>query len=342
MSKHVFPALLLSLWAAAGCQPDQSAEPAAENAPVRGIERLSPAMDRVIPASAEIEVLGEGFEWSEGPVWVEAEDMLLFSDVPTNTLYKWTAENGVEQYLKPSGYTGDAEPAREGANGLALDEQGRLLLCQHGDRRLARMTAPLDAPAPTFETVAAEYQGKRFNSPNDLALHSGGAIYFTDPPYGLPGKDDDPDKELPYNGVFRVAADGSVELLDDGLTRPNGIAFSPDESTLYVANSDPDNAIWMVYDVTDAGGIENGRVLFDATDKVPEAPGLPDGLKVDAAGIIYATGPGGVLILNSEGEHLGTVNTGAATANVALDTDQDTLYMTAHKQLMRVSLTGPR
>jgi gluconolactonase len=142
--------------------------------------------------------------------------------------------------------------------------------------------------------------------------------------------------------VFRVAADGSVELLDNSLARPNGIAFSPDESTLYVANSDPDNAIWMAYEVTDAGGIENGRVLFDATDKVPEAPGLPDGLKVDATGIIDATGPGGVLVFNSEGEHLGTVNTGAATANVALDADQDTLYMTAHKQLMRVSLTGSR
>lgn len=339
MKRHYLPALVLVLLTATACQPERTENAATDQTPPdRGIARLSAQIDDLIPSDARIEVLGEGYQWSEGPVWVEAESMLLFSDVPANTVYRWTAENGVEPYLQPSGYTGDAQPAREGANGLALDLEGRLLLCQHGDRRVARMSAPLSAPQASYETVADNYKGQRFNSPNDLAVHSSGAVYFTDPPYGLPGQDESPDKELAYNGVFRIAPDGEVQLLEDRLSRPNGIAFSPDEKTLYLANSDPDKAIWMAYDVTATGTIENGRVFFDATTMVPDRPGLPDGMKVDNAGVIYATGPGGVLIISDDGEHLGTIKTGAATANVAFNHDQSALYMTAHKQLLRVRL----
>lgn len=341
--------LFLGLLLAAACTSSSqnesadttTAQPATEAVtyPTAGsIERLSGAVDQFIPADAELEILAEGYEWSEGPVWVPQGDYVLFSDIPNNSIFKWKEGEGASLYLKPSGYDGENFEGKEpGSNGLTLDEQGRLVLCQHGDRRIARMTAPLDDPAPEYETIIATYESKRLNSPNDLAYHSSGDIYFTDPPYGLPGGANSDAKELDFQGVYRYAeANGELTLLTDELSRPNGIGFSPDGNTLYVANSDPQRAIWMAYDVTDDGNVENGRVFYDATEKVGEEKGLPDGFAVHSSGHIFATGPGGVWVFTPQGEHLGTLKTGQATANCTFNADESFLYITADMYLMRV------
>ena len=292
-----------------------------------------------MPPEAEIEVLAAGFEWAEGPLWIPQGRYLLFSDVPTNRIYQWQEGLGHRLWLEPSGYSGDVPRGGEpGSNGLALDTSGRLLLAQHGDRRVASLVGPLESPLPVFATVADSFEGRRFNSPNDLALHSSGAIYFTDPPYGLSGGAEDPARELDFQGVYRVDSTGQVTLLTDELSRPNGIAFSPDESTLYVANSDADRPVWMAWDLAPDGSIANGRVFFDATDRVPERPGLPDGLKVDEEGNLFATGPGGVWIFSPEGDHLGTLRTSQAIANCAFGEDGRSLFLTADDSLLRVRL----
>ncbi|HXG60801.1 MAG TPA: SMP-30/gluconolactonase/LRE family protein [Planctomycetota bacterium] len=325
-----------ALWSAALLLASCAQEPAP--ARTRGsIERLDPRLDALIPPDAKMEVLGEGFDWSEGPVWVRSGGYLLFSDIPPNRVMKWKPGEGVSLYLHPSGYTGSRPRTGEpGSNGLLLDPQGRLVLCQHGDRRIARMDAPLDRPAPKFVTLADRYQGKRFNSPNDAVYHSNGALYFTDPPYGLEKLMEDPAKELDFQGVYRLAPNGEVTLLTRELSRPNGIAFSPDEKTLYVANSDPARAIWMAFDVKADGTVGAGRVFFDATKWVSSRKGLPDGLKVDARGNLFATGPGGVLVFAPDGTHLGTLRTGEATANCAWGDDGSTLYITADMYLLRI------
>ena len=304
------------------------------------IERLDPALDRLIAEDAQIEILGEGYAWSEGPVWVKNGGYLLFSDIPNNIIHRWKQGEGVRPYLEPAGYTGtDPRGGETGSNGLTLDREGRLVLAQHGDRRVARMDAPLDSPQPKFITIADRYQGARFNSPNDLVFHSGGDLYFTDPAYGLEKQWEDPKREMNYAGVFRVSAkDGAVTLLTRDMTRPNGLAFSPDQRRLYVAQSDETAAIWRVFDVGPDGTLGNSRVLFDSTPMVKARPGLPDGLKIDTDGNLYATGPGGVLILSPEGKHLGTILTGQPTSNCAFGDDGRTLYMTANMYLMRVRL----
>ena len=307
---------------------------------IGSIERLDPALDQLIPKGAKLEVLAEGFEWTEGPLWISQGAYLLFSDIPPNSIYKWKAGDGHSLYLKPSGYT-SAQPrgGEPGANGLLLDAEGRLVMAQHGDRRMARMDAPLEGPEPKFVTLADRYKGRRLHSPNDAVYHSNGDLYFTDPPYGLEGHVDSPDKELDFQGVYRLSSDGEVTLLTDELSRPNGLAFSPDEQTLYVSNSDPGRAIWMAYDVQPDGDITNGRVFFDATQWVGDRPGLPDGLKVDKAGNLFATGPGGVLVFTPDGVHLGTIDTGQATANCAFGDDGTSLYITADMYLLRIKLT---
>lgn len=295
----------------------------------------------IIAKDAVIETIAEGFSWSEGPVWVESEQMLLWTDVPENIVWSWKEGGQKEEYLKPSGYTGDGD--REGANGLIINKDGQLVLCQHGDRKLVVMNASLNAPQPAFNFIASRYDGKKFNSPNDVIQDSDGLYFFTDPPYGLPKQDADPDKEMDFQGVFRTIPSEEtrkeVILLTDQLTRPNGLALSPDESILYVANSDPKNAIWMKYELTaDKTLKDEGKVFFDATDWVKSKKGLPDGMKIRKDGIIFATGPGGVLVFTPEGKHLGTINTGHATANCALNEDGTMLYMTANNYLMRVPL----
>jgi len=306
---------------------------------IGSIERQDDLINELIPEDAQIEVLADGFDWSEGPLWVEDGEYILFSDIPPNNIFKWAEGEGKSLYLNPSGYTGEAERGGEvGSNGLLLDSKGNLVLCQHGDRRMARMDAPLDEPAAKFLTIADAYEGKKLNSPNDAVYHSNGDLYFTDPPYGLESRMDDPLKELDFQGVYRVDADSNVHLLTDELSRPNGIAFSPDEKTLYVANSDPERAIWMAFDVQEDGSLANGRVFFDVTDKVGEEnKGLPDGMKVLPSGFIFATGPGGVLIFTPQGKHIGTIRTGEATSNCAIGGD-GYLYMTADMYLCRVEI----
>ena len=292
-------------------------------------------LDALVAPGAALEVLGEGFEWSEGPVWIKRDGgYLLFSDIPRNSIMKWQATAGVTLFLKPSGYTGVADYGREpGSNGLTLDREGRLLLAEHGDRRIARMD--WDGGK---RTIADNYQGQRFNSPNDVIVKSNGDVYFTDPIYGLPDREKDKRRELDYCGVFRWSAKtGAVTLLTRELSRPNGLAFSPDEKTLYVANSDPERAIWMEFPVTADGGLGQGKVIKDVTSMVSkENPGLPDGLKVDRAGNLFATGPGGVHILAPDGTTLGRLETGQATANCAWGEDGSVLYVTADMYIVRV------
>lgn len=307
----------------------------AAEGPVLGkIERVDPAFDRLVDSGAVIELLAERkFEWAEGPVWDSAKRRLLFSDIPRNTIWEWSESGGLNTFLKPSGYTG-AEPftGREpGSNGLTFNKAGELILCQHGDRRLAKLSGG------KFVTVVDKYQGKRLNSPNDLAIKSNGDTYFTDPPYGLPKGADDPAKELDFQGVYRLSTRGEVTLLTRELSRPNGLAFSPDERTLYVANSDPRKAVVMAYPVKDDGTLGTGKIFLDATQAAQEKkPGLPDGLKVSRDGTVWATAPGGVLVYSSAGKHLGTLATGVPTANVAFGDDGSTLYITADKNLARV------
>lgn len=299
------------------------------------IERFDPRLDELIPKDAVIEKLAEGFDWSEGPVWDRAGKFLLFSDVPRNHVLKWKEGQGISVYLEPSGYTGKTPRGGEpGSNGLLLDSAGRLVLCQHGDRRVAQLEANR-----SFKSLADRYDGKRFNSPNDGVFHSNGDLYFTDPPYGLLGKNDDPQKEIKFNGVYRLAKDGRVHLLTKQMTFPNGIVLSPDEQTLYVANSDPAKAIWMAYRVQSDGSVDAGRVFFDATAGADKKKGLPDGMKVDAAGNLFATGPGGVLVFSPDGTHLGTINTGEATANCGWGDDGSTLYLTSDMYLCRIKLS---
>jgi gluconolactonase len=245
---------------------------------------------------------------------------------------KWKAGEGISLFMKPSGYTGVADYGREpGCNGLTLDREGRLVLCEHGDRRVARLEK-----GGGKRTLADNYMGKRLNSPNDLVFHSSGALYFTDPPYGLPKQADDPRREMDFCGVYRLAPDGRLTLLTREMTRPNGIAFSPDEKTLYVAQSDPRKAIWMAFPVKSDGTLEEGRVFYDATPMVGKMPGLPDGLKVDRGGNLFATGPGGVHVFSPDGKSLGRIDTGEATANCAWGDDGSTLYITADMYLCRV------
>lgn len=305
--------------------------------PFGSIERKDPRLDALIPPGTHMEVLAGGFDWTEGPLWIKDGGYLIFSVIPPNKIVKWKEGAGASIYLRPSGLTGPKDLRPEpGSNGLLLDPQGRLVLCQHGDRKMARMDAPLSAPAPKFTTLADKHEGKRLNSPNDACYHSSGALYFTDPPYGLASRMEDPTKEIPYQGVYRLGTDGALTLLTKEVTRPNGIAFSPDEKTLYVASSDPDKAVWHAYDVKADGSLANGRIFADFTKLVGKVKGLPDGLKVDVKGNLYATGPGGVVIFAPDGTHLGTLNTGEATSNCGWGDDGSTLYITADQYLVRI------
>ncbi|MDF2159162.1 SMP-30/gluconolactonase/LRE family protein [Algoriphagus sp. CAU 1675] len=301
------------------------------------IERLDPALNSLIPEGSKIEVLASGFEWAEGPLWLEEEQALLFTDVPANKVWKWTESDSLSLYLEPSGYLGERSDKREpGANGLALDLNGNLILCQHGERQVARMNSSLQNPKAEFEILVGEYEGKKFNSPNDLVFNTKGELYFTDPPYGL---DEWDEKELDFQGVYKIGLDGSLSLQIDSLSRPNGIGLSPDERTLYIGQSDPEKARYYAFDLDDNGNVISGRILLDVTNLVGgENKGLPDGLKVDQAGNLFATGPGGVLVISPEGKHLGTIRTGEGTANCAFDKEEKYLYMTADMYLMRLAL----
>lgn len=308
------------------------------NFPTLGeIHRLDSAFDKLIDKDAQLHVLAAGFVWTEGPVWVPGSSgdagYLLFSDIPRNSVFKWSEGVGASLFLKPSGYTGVADYGGEpGCNGLLLDAAGQLVSCEHGDRRISVLTH-----VGGKRTLVDNYQGRRLNSPNDAVFKSNGDLYFTDPPYGLPNRWDDPLRELDFCGVYRLSTDGELTLLTDEMTRPNGIGFSPDEKTLYVAQSDPEAAIWKAFPVNSDGKLGPSRLLHDATASVGKLPGLPDGMAVAADGHIFATGPGGVYVFHPQGRLLGRISTGERTANCTFGgPDGSILYLAADMYLCRI------
>ena len=342
---HIKLLFILLLIAGLGCSTAVKKNPAIEvlesssMATIGSIDILDPAALEIIDTSRALEILAEGHDWTEGPVWIAKHELLLYSDIPPNSIFAWSEEKGPHLFLTPSGYTGEMERNGEpGSNGLLLDSEGRLVLCQHGDRRITRHTGSLSDPQPTYETIADNWQGKRFNSPNDAAYHQNGDLYITDPPYGLEKNVDDPAKEIAFQGVYRIGQDGTVTLLIDSITRPNGIAFSPDFRTLYVACSDPTRAKWYQYELDMQGDIIRGSELYNVTPLVGQEKGLPDGLKVHPSGVLFATGPGGVWIISPEGKALALLRTTQATANCAFDDDFQTLYITADMYLLRLKL----
>ncbi len=306
--------------------------------PQQPVEVRDAAMLQVIDAGAKFEILSSGHQWAEGPVAEPGSGAVLFSDVPKNQIWRWSQATGATLYLSPSGATGFKPSAlKEGSNGLIFNNKGELVLAQHGDRRLAVRTAQQGQQA-TFRSLITEYQRKAFNSPNDVIELKDGRYLFTDPPYGLKGADQSPDKQQTHNGVYQLAPDGVVSLVSTALTRPNGLAVSPDEQFLYVANSDPKAAQWWRFSRSANGQYQDGALWLDATAEVVKATGLPDGLKVLPNGILLATGPGGVWVINADRQVLGLINTGVAAANVALSEDRHYLYITASQYLLRIKL----
>ena len=302
------------------------------------IERLDSDMGLFVSKESKIEVLASGFSWAEGPVWVPKLNGVLFTDVPKNKAYLWTERQGLSVFLDPSGMTNHApHSSNEGANGLVLDSNGALVLCQHGDRRVARLKDDWQLDPPSYETVIDHFEGKWLNSPNDIVFSKNGDLFFTDPPYGLDQQDDDILKELDFNGIFKWSKKEGIVLLNKTLSRPNGIAFSRDEKTVYIGNSDRENLIIAAFDYID-GALKNKRVFFNSKNILRKGPGSFDGLKVHSSGTIFATGPGGVLVIGPKGKHLGTIRPGKATANCAFDAAEDYLYLTSTDVLARIKL----
>jgi gluconolactonase len=296
------------------------------------IERMDPRFDAIVAPGTVIEKVADGLAWAEGPVWDAADRSLLFSDVPRNAIFRWRADAGVALYLSRSGYSGDGPFAgREpGSNGLTFDREGRLVFCQHGDRRVVRREND-----GRLTVLADRFQGKRLNSPNDLVYASNGDLYFSDPIFGLPQTFDDPDKELPFQGVFRLTATGVLTAIVTDLRSPNGIGLSPDERTLYVSNSQSSRPIWMAYELDASGTMVKERQFAEASAWIRPGDGLPDGLKVDAAGNLFATGPGGVHVFAPDGTRLGRIETGVPTGNVAFGPD-GVLYIAANHWILRL------
>ncbi len=299
------------------------------------VERLSPQLDAILPADAVIEVIASGFDWSEGPVWVPegTDGYLLFSDIPRNSVMRWDRGRGISLFLKPAGFTGQVDYGREpGSNGLYLDPQRRLVFCEHGDRRISVLT-----PGGGKMTIVDRYEGRRLNSPNDLVYSPTGHLYFTDPPYGLPKQQQDPSRELDFCGVFHLSPAGKLSLVTDQMTRPNGIGLSPDGKTLYVAQSDKDAPIVQSFPVSADGSVGAGQLFFDASPWAGKLKGMPDGMSVAQSGHLFVTGPGGVLILSAQGELLGRLLTGEATANCTFGgPEMNELFITADMYLCRV------
>lgn len=303
-----------------------------EPAGVATIVRHDPRFDKLVPYGAKVEKIADGFTWVEGPVWDRKQHALLFSDIPANAVYRWKEGEGAKPFLKPSGYTGTVPYAGKepGSNGLTFDANGKLVLCKHGDRQIARLEAN-----GTFTVLADRYNGHRINSPNDLVIKSTGEIYFTDPPFGLPKAFDDPGK-APVQGVYRVSRDGEVTLLIKDLKAPNGIAFSPDEKALYVSDVDPKRSAWWVYDVQPDGTVANGRIFFDATRWRKDPFFGPDGFKIDKAGNLFGARPGGISVFAPDGTHLGDIETGRPTSNLNWGEDGSVLYITGGSSVYRL------
>jgi len=304
------------------------------------IEILDDAALELIDPNAEIKVIGEGFKWTEGTLYVEDGDYLLFSDIPNNSVFKIDAEGKVSTYLKPAGFLGESDYGNEpGSNGLLLNQNNELVLMQHGERRVAKMKKSLNDPKPDYESVVDNFEGKRFNSPNDGVFDKVGNLYFTDPPYGLPKQMEDPTKELDFQGVYFLNTSGELFLIDK-LTRPNGIALSPDETKLYASVSDPKHAVWYQYDIKEPGKVENKKLFYDATHLIGQEgqQGLPDGMKIHSSGNLFATGPAGLFIFSPIGKPIARIHTGQATANCAFSTDEKRLFLAADDYVLEVRL----
>ena len=312
------------------------------------VEVLDPAINALVPAGARLQRVASGFKWTEGPVWMPG-GYLLFAEIPSNSIRKWTPQGGTEIVRQPSGYSEEKaftgpEP---GSNGMTLDAHGRLTVAGHAARTVWRLESDDGKSQPTV--LADRFEGKKLNSPNDLVYRSDGSLYFTDPPYGLPTQgDEDGAKELKWNGVYRIeGATGHkagsapdphrLTLLIRDLSRPNGLVFSPDEKILYVCNSDVKRKIWMRYRVYSNGGVSEPHLMFDATSD--ERKGSPDGMKVDRQGNLYSTGPGGIWIFSPEGKRLGVIQIPEPAANLAWgDSDGKTLYIAATSSVYRLTL----
>ena len=302
---------------------------------IGSVQRISNEIDDFISKDSKIEIIAKGFSWSEGPVWSKKLNAVLFSDVPNNIIYKWDEINGLDVFLNEIGYSGIViNSKKDGTNGLTIDEQGNLIICMHGDRRIVKLE---DWQSNKVIPIATLFNKKLFNSPNDLVYNSKNELFFTDPPYGFKNGDNDELKELQFNGVFRLSPNGDLKLLIKNLSRPNGIAISKDEKTLYVANSDSKSPIIMKYQITDYG-VENPEIFFDGSFLSKKNIGAFDGLKIHPSGTIFATGPGGVLLIKSDGNHIGTIRTEVRSANCAFDDKYEYLYMTSHQYLTRIKL----
>lgn len=298
---------------------------------------IDPQLEKLIPKDTKIEVIGSGFQHIESPVWIPDSNMVLFSDTKARVIYRWSAEKGLSKFLKNAGFTGRLPYSEEpGSNGLALTKDKVLLICEHGDRRIAAF--PMNGKYGLY-TVADDYMGKRFNSPNDVITKSDGNIYFTDPPYGLPQKGNDPIKEASVNGVYYISKAGKVNLLISDLAYPNGLAFSPDEKLLYVSVSDQQHPQIMSYIVNSDGTVKNGKIFFDASPLPREQQKqVTDGLKVDPFGNVWSSGPGGLLIINKKGKLLGKISTGEVISNCCFGNNGAELYITAGSYLYRINM----
>ena len=294
-------------------------------------DRLDPRLDAVVAPQVTVEQVSAGHTWIEGPAWDRQHGCLYFSDIPRNAVLRWSPEAGTTTFLERSGYSGSAPFAgREpGSNGLAVDAGGRLWLCQHGDRRIVRREAD-----GTFVGIVERFEGKRLNSPNDLLLMPNGDLYFTDPPFGLPGQFDDPTRELAFAGVYRRTPDGTLSALVRDLRGPNGLALAPDGRTLYVSDADPESPKWLRVHLDERGQPTGTEVLLDAGQWKGVRPGFPDGMKIDAGGNLFACGPGGVYVFHADGKLLAVLHTKVATSNCAFGADQRTLFVTAEHAVL--------
>jgi gluconolactonase len=335
-----FPLLCFVVFCSCNTNHEKSNTAATDSA-IGHVEIYDSTAYDIINRNAVIEVIGKNYKWSEGPVWVPAQQMLLFSAVLENKIYQWNGKDTPVLYLTPSGYTDTAfRDGENGSNGLALDKDGKLLLCQSGNRQVVRLNAALDAPKPDFTVLAKDYHGKKFNSPNDLVADNKNNIYFTDPIYGLPKKEADPTRELNFEGVYKISTSGKISLLIDSIPRPNGIALSPDQKILYVGTSD-NHTRWYAYNLDSNGDIRNGRILLDGSalkEKAKIKQGA-DGFKTDKNGNIFSSGPDGIVIISPAGKVLGQIKIhNKRTSNCAFNNTKDVLFITADDWVLKVNL----
>lgn len=331
--------LLLFVFAFVACK--QKSDNSNENKIYRTtgfVQKLNPELDQIVDSNAKGEIIASGFDWAEGPLWIDSKQMLLFSDVPRNVVYKWTDKDSIRDYLFVSGYTDSAKRGGEmGSNGLLLNNEGKLVLCQCGNRQVVYMETTLEKPRPEYVSLAYSFEGKRFNSPNDATLAPNGDIYFTDPPYGFEHGENDPLRQIKYNGVFKIRNDGKIFMLIDSITRPNGIAYLKSTNQLIVSCSDPEKPNWYIYDVA-GDSLKNGRIFASAKGYDSSFVGLPDGIKIDQSENIFATGPGGVHVMNKEGKTLGILRFEGPVSNCSLSGDGKTIYLTNDDRIIRMRL----